>query len=106
MYAHGETKDKIANAIIYFAQHATSQGKPLGLTKLMKLLFYLDFEFYQKTGFSSTGLDYFAWEQGPVPKLVWSNLKENDTSLELKDKVQLLQLKEDSYRDWETYFHV
>lgn len=95
MYAHGDTKDKIANAIIYFARHATPKGKPLGLTKLMKLLFYLDFEFYQKTGFSSTGLEYYAWQQGPVPRLVWNNLKENDTSLELKNKVQLLQIKED-----------
>ncbi len=34
----------------------------------MKLLYFLDFMHFKKTGKSVTDLNYFAWEQGPVPK--------------------------------------
>lgn len=95
MFAYGDTKNKIANVIIYFAKNATPKNKPLGITKLMKLLFYFDFGFYAQTGLSSTGLKYFAWPQGPVPKDVWVNLKEKDTNLDLKNKVRLLPNRED-----------
>lgn len=95
MFAYGDTKDKIANAIIYFVKNATPKNKPLGITKLMKLLFYFDFGFYAQTGVSSTGLKYFAWPQGPVPRDVWINLKEKGTDLDLKNKVKLLTSRED-----------
>lgn len=95
MLAYGDKKEKIANAIIYFVKNATPRNKPLGITKLMKLLFYFDFGFYAQTGVSSTGLKYFAWEQGPVPKDVWLNLKEKGTDLDLKNKVKLLPSRED-----------
>ena len=34
----------------------------------MKLLYFLDFMHFKETGKSVTDLEYFAWEQGPVPK--------------------------------------
>ena len=95
MLARGDTKKKIANAIIFFAQNATTSGKPLGMTKLMKLLFYFDCEFYTQTGFSSTGLDYYAWQQGPVPKDVWHNLHGDNDLLNLKKSVRVLQVRDD-----------
>jgi uncharacterized phage-associated protein len=57
-------KDKLINAIIYFNKHTTMCHE----TKLFKLLFYLDFDHFQETGRSITGLDYYAWKMGPVPK--------------------------------------
>lgn len=56
-------REKLLNAIIYFASNTANCGK----TKLFKLLFLLDFDHYKQTGRSVTGLDYYAWRLGPVP---------------------------------------
>ncbi len=66
-------REKLINAIIFFANHTRNLGK----TKLMKLLFFLDFRHFKETGKSVTGLDYFAWQWGPVPRDVWSELSGN-----------------------------
>ena len=57
-------REKLINAIIYFLGNTRFCGK----TKLFKLLYYLDFMHFRETGRSVTGLDYFAWKFGPVPK--------------------------------------
>lgn len=56
-------REKLLNALIYFIENTSWTGK----TKLYKLLYYLDFKHFKETGRSVTGLDYFAWEMGPVP---------------------------------------
>src|SRR3990167_6335792 len=56
-------REKLINAIIYFASHTTTCGK----TKLFKLLFLFDTEHFKKTGRTVTGLDYYALKMGPVP---------------------------------------
>lgn len=63
-------REKLINAIIYFVNHT----KYCGITKLMKLLYFLDFYHFKLTGTSVTGLDYFAWDQGPVPREAHSEL--------------------------------
>jgi uncharacterized phage-associated protein len=63
-------REKLVNAIIYFAKNTRYCGK----TKLMKLLFFLDFCHFKQTGKSVTGLDYYAWERGPVPKDLFEEL--------------------------------
>lgn len=40
----------------------------------MKLLYFLDFTHFKQTGKSVTGLDYFAWARGPVPKKLFDEL--------------------------------
>ena len=55
-------RQKLINAIIYFAQNTDCPK-----TKLLKLLFTLDFEHFRQTGRSVTGLTYYAWKLGPVP---------------------------------------
>jgi len=67
--------EKIQNAIIYFSRHT----KYCGITKLMKLLYFLDFIHFRQTGKSVTGQDYFTWEKGPVPVEIYEDLnrKEN-----------------------------
>ena len=63
-------REKLLNAIIYFAKNTRFCGK----TKLMKLLYFLDFEHFKKTGKTVTGQDYFAWKMGPVPKSLFEEL--------------------------------
>jgi len=56
-------REKLINAIIYFAKSTKYCGK----IKILKLLSELDFEHFKQTGRSITGLDYSAWSMGPVP---------------------------------------
>lgn len=63
-------RERLINAIIYFAKNT----KYCGITKLMKLLFLLDFEHFKLTGRSVTGQDYYAYPMGPVPGEIHSEL--------------------------------
>ena len=63
-------REKLINAIIYFA----GKTKYCGKTKLMKLLYFLDFTHFKQTGKSVTGLEYYAWQMGPVPKDLFEEL--------------------------------
>ena len=58
--------EKQKNIILYFLNNINNAY--LGLTKLMKLLYYVDFEFYQNKGVSITGDEYVAMPYGPVPR--------------------------------------
>lgn len=53
-------------AILFFAREVNNTF--LGKTKLTKLLYYTDYEWYQKEGISITGDVYVAKQYGPVPK--------------------------------------
>jgi uncharacterized phage-associated protein len=66
-------RKKIINSIIYFAKNTKYCGK----TKLLKLLYFLDFFHFKQTGKSVTGLEYFAWNMGPVPKVLFEELSGN-----------------------------
>lgn len=80
--------ERLKNAIIYFVQH----DKTVKLTKLMKLLYYLDFRHYRNTGYSVTGQTYTAWPMGPVPVGMWQELKEyRDNGLGLQSVIKLKQ---------------
>jgi len=63
-------REKLINAIVYFAANTEFCGK----TKLMKLLYFLDFKHFKETGKSVTGMQYDAWEMGPVPVPVFDEL--------------------------------
>jgi uncharacterized phage-associated protein len=58
-------EQKYRNAILYFVSHINNNT--LGKIKLMKLLYYLDFDHYEQFGTSVTGDDYLRWDMGPVP---------------------------------------
>jgi uncharacterized phage-associated protein len=64
-------REKLLNAIIYFANNTKYCGK----TKLYKLLYYLDFTHFKETGRSVTGLEYYAWDHGPAPKALHEEFK-------------------------------
>lgn len=64
-------REKLIQAVIYFAQNTRFCGK----VKLFKLLYFLDFEHYKITGRSVTGLKYSAWKMGPVPTELFDELE-------------------------------
>jgi uncharacterized phage-associated protein len=78
-------REKIINAIIYFATNTKYCGK----TKLMKLLYFLDFLHFKQTGKSVTGLDYFAWKMGPVPKVLFDELS-GDMKSDMRAAIKVL----------------
>jgi len=69
-------REKLLNAIVYFVANT----KYCGTTKLFKLLNFLDFEHYKQTGRSVTGLDYSAWDYGPVPTDLFFEIKDDPKS--------------------------
>jgi uncharacterized phage-associated protein len=63
-------REKLLNAIIFFTKNTRHCYK----LKLFKLLYLLDFQIYRETGRSTTGLAYFAWPKGPVPRALYNEL--------------------------------
>ena len=68
-------KEKIENAICFFAKEHTKKTKqPLYQTFLYKYLAFLDFEILKETGRPCLGLAYRAMERGPVPIELYGKL--------------------------------
>ncbi len=62
-------QDKIQQLINYLASKVD-----IGKTKLMKLLYLIDFTAYERTGKAITGDEYEHLPFGPVPKNIFNNL--------------------------------
>jgi uncharacterized phage-associated protein len=56
---------KLTNLILYIASH--SRVKSLGVTKLWKLIYFIDAESIRNFGKSITGSEFIKYEHGPVP---------------------------------------
>lgn len=80
--------EKLLNSILYFSKNVNYFGK----TKLYKLLFNVDFMHFKETGFSITGLNYFAWEKGPVPYTLYNKLKNDKLPEEFKDYIKIVKM--------------
>lgn len=65
---------KYKNAVLFFAKKI--QNGTLGKLKIKKLLYYLDFDFFEKYGKSVTGDEYLRFEHGPVPRMAEKILKQ------------------------------
>lgn len=78
-------REKLIDAIDFF----TKKTKYCGLTKLFKLLFFLDFIHFRQTGRSVTKLEYFAWPRGPVPRKLFFEMKGTEKS-DLQEHVKVL----------------
>lgn len=65
-------RNKLLNAVLFFAKNT----KRPNLTKILKLLYFLDFTHFKQTGYPSIGLEYYTWEWGPVPKNFWMEVKD------------------------------
>ena len=76
---------KLINAVLFFALRT----KKCGITKLFKLLYFLDFEHYKTTGRSITGLNYNAWPKGPVPVPLFEELHNDKLEADLREKIEV-----------------
>ena len=65
-------RKKLLNALLFFAENT----KCPNLTKILKLLYFLDFTHFKQTGYPSIGLEYDAFEKGPVPRQFWIEVKD------------------------------
>lgn len=68
------SKEKYTNAILFLAQH--SGGKISGKKKLAKLLYFVDFDLFEKEERSLTNDKYLAYPMGPFPSEMESMVKE------------------------------
>lgn len=64
-------RNKLLNAILFFSQNTLFCNK----TKLLKLLYHLDFIHFKQTGYPSIGLTYYTYERGPVPVRFWKEIQ-------------------------------
>src|SRR4029077_11187228 len=62
------SEEKLQQVILYFLEHINNVH--LGRTKLMKLLYFVDFDHYEAHGQSVTGATYRKLPHGPYPDKV------------------------------------
>ena len=67
---HSFDENKAKQLILYLASKVD-----VGKTKLMKLLYLIDFIAYEKKGKPITSDTYEHWDLGPVPRNIWTNFK-------------------------------
>lgn len=77
---------KLLNAVLYFA----SKTKKPNLTKILKLLYFLDFTHFKETGYPSINLIYYAWGSGPVPKGFYEEVKDGKAPDDFADKLAII----------------
>ena len=64
-------REKLIHAMVFF----TKKTKYCYTLKLLKLLYFFDFQHFKETGRSVTGMEYFAWPMGPVPTSLYEEIK-------------------------------
>lgn len=79
-------RKKLLNAVLFFAKNT----KHSNMTKLSKLLYFLDFTHFKQTGYPSIGLNYCAFKKGPVPKDFWLEVKDGHVPEDFRDKLALI----------------
>ncbi len=76
-------EDKLAHAILRFV--TDSEIRDLGKTKLMKLLYFADFDHFERYDSPITGARYVRLDHGPVP---------NDAGIVMRNMLQTGELTE------------
>ena len=84
-------RKKLLNAVLFFA----SNTKRVNLGKLSKLLYFLDFIYFNQTGYPSIGLKYYTFEKGPVPRDFWLEIRDADVPEDFKGKIVLIRRTDD-----------
>jgi len=95
-------RKKLLNAVLFFAANTNR----VNLGKLLKLLYFLDFMHFKQTGYPSIGLEYHAFEWGPVPRDFWVEIKYANVPEDFKGKIGLIPKTDDfapSYREVEVH---
>ncbi len=84
-------RKKLLNAVLFFAKNT----KHVNLTKLSKLLYFLDFMHFKQTGYPSIGLNYYAFPKGPLPKDFWLEIKDGNVPEDFRGKLALIPKTDD-----------
>jgi len=61
------------------------------MTKICKLLFFLDFMHFKETGYPSIGLEYFVFPNGPLATSFWREVKDAIPPDDFVDKLDLIE---------------
>ena len=95
---------KLLNAILIFA----SKTKNVNLTKLLKLLYFLDFTHFKETGYPAINLMYYAWDHGPVPRDFYEEVKGHEVPEDFTNKLAIIPSGrwEEKYPEREEYFFI
>jgi len=72
----------------------------LNTTKLCKLLYFFDFTHVKETGYPAIGLRYNAFEQGPVPKAFWLEIKDGNVPEDFKGQLNIFVRRDDLDKDY------
>ncbi|MDP3882603.1 MAG: Panacea domain-containing protein [Candidatus Staskawiczbacteria bacterium] len=67
---------KYKNLILFFANKI--RNGTLGKLKIMKLMYFLDFDYFEKYGKSISGDEYLRYDLGPVPRTAKRILEKMD----------------------------
>lgn len=84
-------RKKLLNAVLFFAKNT----KHVNLTKLSKLLYFLDFMHFNQTGYPSIGLKYYTFKKGPVPKDFWLEIKDGNVPEDFRGRLALIPRTDD-----------
>lgn len=84
-------RNKLLNAVLFFSQKTLFCNK----TKLLKLLYHLDFIHFKQTGYPSIGLTYYTYEKGPVPVRFWKEIQHGVVPSDFRGKLKI-EAKEDA----------
>lgn len=84
-------RKKLLNAVLFFAKNT----KHVNLTKLSKLLYFLDFTHFNQTGYPSIGLNYYAFRKGPVPRDFWLEIKDGNVPEDFRGRLALIPRTDD-----------
>lgn len=90
---------KLANAIVYLIRNVNRVNKTL----LMKLLYEIEFRHIRKIGLPVFGLKYYTWDRGPVPKELFDEISNSQTSTGFEDFFKLIPIKsieDDDYKEF------
>jgi uncharacterized phage-associated protein len=78
-------RNKLLNAVLFFAKNTHHCNK----TKLLKLIYHLDFIHFRQTGFPSIGLTYYTYKEGPVPVRFWKEVQNGKVPQDFQGKFDI-----------------
>ncbi len=81
--------EKLREVLLYVLDKIGAKPN-VGETVLYKLLYFIDFDYYEKTGHSITGLTYVRNHYGPTPALDFKQVVEG---MEANDDLEILETK-------------
>jgi uncharacterized phage-associated protein len=84
-------RNKLINAVLFFAQNT----KHCNTTKISKLLYFLDFQHFEQTGYPVIGLHYYSFDKGPVPKDFWLEVRDGIVPADFENKLVLVRKTDD-----------